>query len=48
VALIVGEAERAAGTVVVRDLAAGTQTTEPTDQLLARATASGTIIGGHA
>ncbi len=43
VALILGEAERAAGTVVVRDLAHGTQATEPLAALLARATATGAV-----
>jgi histidyl-tRNA synthetase len=46
VAVIVGPTELADGTVVVRDLASGTQSTEPRDVLLARAAATGSIGGG--
>jgi histidyl-tRNA synthetase len=48
IALIVGEAERAAGTVVVRDLVDGTQRTEPLAGLLERAAASGRVDGSPA
>jgi histidyl-tRNA synthetase len=47
-ALIVGDAELAAGTVVVRDLVAGTQGTEPLDVLLARVAATGALRGADA
>ncbi|HLK46021.1 MAG TPA: ATP phosphoribosyltransferase regulatory subunit, partial [Acidimicrobiales bacterium] len=45
-ALIVGPAELAAGTVVVRDLSAGTQASEPLADVLERAGRTGTVRGG--
>jgi len=44
-AVIVGPAELAEGTVVVRDLAAGSQATEPLAGLLARVASTGTMTG---
>jgi histidyl-tRNA synthetase len=46
-ALIVGPAERAAGTVLVRDLVTGEQVGEPREALLARAAEAGTLRGGE-
>jgi len=46
VALIVGQAELEAGTVVVRDLVAGTQSEMPVAELLERATLTGQLAGG--
>ena len=43
VAVIVGPSELEAGTVVVRDLVAGSQRTEPVEALLARASATGSV-----
>ena len=45
IAVIVGQAELDAGTVVVRDLVQGTQATEPMATLLERAAATGTLRG---
>ena len=46
VAVIVGPSELEASSAVVRDLVAGTQTTEPLEALLARARATGTLRAG--